>query len=271
MTTTTLAPLQFHKTTLHPVAIDGKQWFTANEIGEALGYANGRKAILNLYNENAAEFDGTMTKIVATGLSSNQGQTSEDLAGFDPETGSNLGGNPNKRFFSLRGMHLIGMKARTERAAEFRSWVLDVLEGVSKPVIEPLAAAPVSNERIDRLLRMVEKLLGLIPQLLAQSTHKPKVKRHSIYESDIAAIQEMYAQGNSITDISRAAGFSPTQVWGVTMGFYIVHVGGRLRIFKNAEEKAQWLANPTRAAYGNTPSNTPRLFVCPLARQASAA
>jgi hypothetical protein len=33
------------------------------------------------------------------------------------------------RIFSLRGCHLLGMFTRTDRAKEFRRWVLDVLNG----------------------------------------------------------------------------------------------------------------------------------------------
>ena len=38
------------------------------------------------------------------------------------------GGLQKARIFSLRGAHLLGMLARTERAKEFRRWALDVLE-----------------------------------------------------------------------------------------------------------------------------------------------
>ena len=38
------------------------------------------------------------------------------------------GGLQQVRVFSLRGAHLLGMLARTEKAKEFRRWVLDVIE-----------------------------------------------------------------------------------------------------------------------------------------------
>ena len=39
-----------------------------------------------------------------------------------------VGGLQQVRVFSLRGAHLLGMLARTEKAKEFRRWVLDVIE-----------------------------------------------------------------------------------------------------------------------------------------------
>ena len=38
------------------------------------------------------------------------------------------GGIQTVRVFSLRGAHLLGMLARSERAKEFRRWVLDTIE-----------------------------------------------------------------------------------------------------------------------------------------------
>lgn len=38
------------------------------------------------------------------------------------------GGRQRVRVFSLRGAHLLGMFARTERAKAFRRWVLDVID-----------------------------------------------------------------------------------------------------------------------------------------------
>jgi hypothetical protein len=39
------------------------------------------------------------------------------------------GGEQETRIFSPRGCYALGMFARTRNAAEFRRWVLDVLEG----------------------------------------------------------------------------------------------------------------------------------------------
>lgn len=46
----------------------------------------------------------------------------------DPQIDGLLLNKTTARVFSLRGAHLIGMFARTNKAQEFRRWVLDVIE-----------------------------------------------------------------------------------------------------------------------------------------------
>jgi hypothetical protein len=99
--------LAFRETTFHPVAREGQQWLPAAEIAQALGYANDN-AISRIYARHKDEFTGSMTERVKVTLSGN----------LDTEA----------RIFSLRGAHLLGMFARTERATEFRRWVLDILD-----------------------------------------------------------------------------------------------------------------------------------------------
>lgn len=65
------------------------------------------KKTQKVYQQRADEFTGTMTAIVEL-------QTP--------------GGIQRVRVFSLRGAHLLGMFARTERAKRFRRWVLDIID-----------------------------------------------------------------------------------------------------------------------------------------------
>lgn len=102
--------LTFHATTFHPVARDGQQWLPAAEIAAALGYSREDK-ISRLYDRHAAEFSDRMTALVETPISGASGNLRATV-----------------RIFSLRGAHLLGMFARTARAAEFRRWVLDILD-----------------------------------------------------------------------------------------------------------------------------------------------
>ena len=90
---------------------DGQVWIRGPQIGVALGYRNPRKKIAELYARHADEFTESMTRVV------------------DVPT---PGGIQNVRVFSLRGAHLLGMFARTERAKEFRRWVLDILDGIAR-------------------------------------------------------------------------------------------------------------------------------------------
>lgn len=99
--------LSFHNTRFDLVDHStGQPWLRSRQIAGALGYAQ-PDAITDLYNSNAAEFTPSMTDLVKL---------------------PTAGGTQEVRIFSLRGAHLLGMFARTERAAEFRRWVLDVLE-----------------------------------------------------------------------------------------------------------------------------------------------
>ena len=100
--------LTFETTTFDVVDWQGRPWLRAGQIARALGYKDTDSDVGRLYSRNAKEFDATMTEVI-------------DLP--------TAGGVQPVRIFSLRGAHLLGMLARTERAAAFRSWVLDVLEG----------------------------------------------------------------------------------------------------------------------------------------------
>lgn len=106
------AVLTFHDTALHIVDWQGEPWLRGQQIADALGYKNRKQAVDDLFSRNAAEFTDGMTEVL-------------DLP--------TAGGVQPVRIFSLRGAHLLGMLARTERAAEFRRWVLDVLEGREAP------------------------------------------------------------------------------------------------------------------------------------------
>lgn len=110
MTRTNLpASLDFQGTALSVVDRSGTPWVTAADVSLALGYSRGDK-ISRLYNMHAAEFGSDMTAVVETPVSGASNITAK------------------QRIFSARGCHLLAMFARTEPAAAFRRWVLDVLE-----------------------------------------------------------------------------------------------------------------------------------------------
>lgn len=120
------AALAFHDITFQPVEHrTGETWLRVHEISEALGYADPR-SVGNLYNANATEFTDSMTALVRL---------------------PTAGGVQEVRIFSLRGAHLLGMFARTERAAEFRRWVLDVLD-------RQATGAPAGSDAAERIEHM---------------------------------------------------------------------------------------------------------------------
>ncbi|MFQ5647524.1 MAG: Bro-N domain-containing protein, partial [bacterium] len=89
---------------------NGTPWLKGPQIGGALGYKSRHgNAVSKIYDRNKDEFTPEMTTVI-------------DL----PQIG---GGVVPTRIFSPRGCWLLGMFARTDKAKDFRRWVLDVLEG----------------------------------------------------------------------------------------------------------------------------------------------
>jgi hypothetical protein len=122
--------LSFRETTFHPIQREGNPWLTASEISSALGYAR-EDSVSRIYERNAGEFTDSMTLTVKL-----------TVKGFG-------NGNSKKevRIFSLRGAHLVAMFARTPRAAEFRRWVLDILDRQVSQVETTAPAIPLAGQR----------------------------------------------------------------------------------------------------------------------------
>lgn len=104
--------LSFNDVNFSPVKRDQQIWLTSSELANALGYARS-DSVSRIYERKADEFTKNMTQVV-------------DIAETVNLTVSNL--KRKVRIFSLRGCHLIAMFARTAIAADFRKWVLDILD-----------------------------------------------------------------------------------------------------------------------------------------------
>ncbi|MGF2653755.1 BRO-N domain-containing protein [Serratia marcescens] len=106
-----MATFTFQKHPLKAHSIDGQLWFESADIAKALGYAHVR-SITGLYANYTKEFSEGMSLIIDS-----------------MTNGINNSLRKIKvRIFSLRGVHLIAMLARTPVAEEFRKWVLDLIE-----------------------------------------------------------------------------------------------------------------------------------------------
>lgn len=114
--TTRTRALRFHSTSLQVIRRDGEVWLRLPQIEGALGYKHKGKALSTIFDRNRAEFTDRMTQLVKL---------------------PTAGGEQEVRVFSLRGAHLLAMFARTERAAEFRRWVLDMLDQVPATAAQP--------------------------------------------------------------------------------------------------------------------------------------
>lgn len=99
--------LTFQNTTLSVINQHNQVWFSASDVGNALGYSQAVVGVTKLYNAHADEFTPNMTALINM-------QTN--------------GGMQKVRIFSLRGAHLIGMLSHTKVAKDFRRWVLDILD-----------------------------------------------------------------------------------------------------------------------------------------------
>ena len=121
-----MTTLSFQNTSLSVINQNNQIWFSALDIGKALGYSNGDIGVKNIYNRHQDEFTPCMTALIDT-------QTN--------------GGIQKMRIFSLRGTHLIGMLSHTKVAKDFRKWVLDILDREilqNANQIQPLADEPLN-------------------------------------------------------------------------------------------------------------------------------
>ncbi|XUA21365.1 P22AR C-terminal domain-containing protein [Citrobacter sp. OP27] len=103
--------LTFHNVALKPAPVADGIWLTSADIAKALGYASS-KSVSTIYSRNSDEFTSSMSmviKMMTNGINNNLREKSV-------------------RVFSLRGCHLIAMFATTDKAKEFRRWVLDILD-----------------------------------------------------------------------------------------------------------------------------------------------
>ena len=146
--TSGIAALQFHNTTFDIVDRDGTPWLKSGQIAQALGYSD-ETSITKVYSRHADEFTTDMTATVNL-----------TVAGMPYE----------QRIFSPRGCYALGMFARTKVAAEFRKWVLDVLEGKAvPPVAQQTQPTPAMPEALALYRESVQALLLTQPMQQAHT------------------------------------------------------------------------------------------------------
>lgn len=124
--------LVFQSTRFDITDRNGLPWIRGYQIGTALDYSDGDVAIRKIFKRHADEFTDSMTAVVKL-----------PTAGGEQET----------RIFSLRGAHLLAMFARTKVAAEFRRWVLDILDGIQPA--QPALPLCITNEQAGEISTLV--------------------------------------------------------------------------------------------------------------------
>ena len=167
--------LVFQSTQLDIIARDGQQWLRLLQIGDALGYP--KPHLLNrIYQKHAAEFAGSMTALVKL---------------------RTKGGMQEVRIFSLRGAHLLGMFARTEKAAEFRRWVLDILEG--QPV-EPSPVPALPKARYHYPRNLLNQPYFMSPGHDRVTLHLSMLADTTQYVSPLMALlNQLRSEGHEVT------------------------------------------------------------------------
>lgn len=125
----TTITLSYRGTHLEGLRMEGEIWLRVTQIVAPLGFATER-GLHNIVTRYADEFTADETRLIV-----------EQTAG----------GPQQVRVFSLRGARLLAMLARTEPAARFRRWILDLLEGRT-PVARP-NALPIDN--LDEVVRVL--------------------------------------------------------------------------------------------------------------------
>lgn len=114
--------VQFNDHKIELIRHNGQDYMTLSQIGRALEVRE-NNGLSKIYNAHKEEFDEEMSCLIK------QGRT-------------------RVRIFNREGAWLIGMFARTEKAAAFRRWVLKVLktasDGLAAPVL-PTADAELKD------------------------------------------------------------------------------------------------------------------------------
>ncbi|MBR1398549.1 MAG: hypothetical protein IJ564_00015 [Alphaproteobacteria bacterium] len=140
----------FNNSQFNLVEYNGELWMTCPQIVDALGMAD-RRGVSNIYQRHKMEFDDTMTCLPTKG---------------------------KYRIFNREGAWLIGMFARTPKAAEFRKWVLKVLGTVAdnltptdKPVLvaEHTRALPSPKKEIVLSEKAKQEIGGIVKAVVKSS------------------------------------------------------------------------------------------------------
>lgn len=100
--------IKFQNQNIEIITVNGESYLNGNQIGSCLELAFPAKAVSKIYRKHKKEFAPEMSI----------------AAEMPTATGNKL-----TRLYSLRGAALIAMYAQTPVAAQFRAFILDVLEG----------------------------------------------------------------------------------------------------------------------------------------------
>lgn len=144
----TSTTLVFQNTTFDIIDRNSQPWLRSPQIAVALGY-NRADRVNELYARNSNEFTESMTSVVKL-----------HTAGGEQET----------RIFSLRGVHLLAMFAKTEIAKEFRRWVLDILD--RETAQSPYSSNPTDTLTLEQCDQLRDMMRSAADGMLSQDAGK---------------------------------------------------------------------------------------------------
>lgn len=212
-----ITTFNFSATPLRVVMTDGEPWFVAADVIGALTLD--RKALERL---------------------------------DDDEKGVNSvhtpGGEQQMTVISESGLYSLILGSRKPEAKKFKKWVTsEVLPAIRKtgqyvqPAVAPRPSKPKLDDRLDRMVDVLEKLIEVLPALLRSSKGaRPgtRVPAKQMYEADMLRILQMRDAGAHLRDIVEATGFSQTRVWYVLTGKVQVQPGGRVVVPKDTKNES---------------------------------
>lgn len=178
----------FHGYPIEVIDHNNQPWLSAEQIGLAIGIKHARTSVLRSYSRHADEFTEKMTCVVNV---TTQGQSRQI------------------RIFSSRGAWMLAMWAQTERAKQFRQWVLDVLETHQQPAAVPLAPTSLPGQITLDQSEYIELLKTKIEYL----QNKPRTRRY-FTDTEKKQIIALHAQGKNNGEIGRLLGRNPSSVGG---------------------------------------------------------
>lgn len=149
--------VQFHDHKIELINHNGQAYMTLSQIASVLEY-NNNSSINDILSRNCSEFDEEMSCLIKRGRT-------------------------RVRIFNREGAWLIGMFARTPKAAEFRKWVLKVLGAVAdgqqadKSVIvsEHTRALPSGKKEIVLSAKAREEIGGITKAVVGKALEGCKV------------------------------------------------------------------------------------------------
>lgn len=158
-----MAAIEYNDTPITIVDQEGQPWFLGTDLAKAIGYDENR-SLTRLHARNAEEFQDVDTRVVKlTPQGASQGR--------------------EYRIYSKTGAYLIAIMAKTEKAAKFRRWLVEVLNGdVALPGYEEAA----KNKAILDGLRasLLEDWPHLVEHLELARSGLPLAKIAEIMEID---------------------------------------------------------------------------------------